>query len=480
MGPCLAPSGTDSVEPVPAASSDGGVSDGGFFPFNSTDLSIRECLVEIFGQVLYAELNTRPPSPSEGSAMGPCLAPSDASGAGASQPTQSPVPTCSLDGDQISSTAWITENNRLWDAEFLGQPPVEGVEDQSIGSADPRVIELDDGSYRMYFGAFEDGLMTGTSEDGKNWELGPQVLPAGTPHTSVVALPTGGWRLFAGANAPGLSMVKSFTTTNGIDFVEDPGFRLTDEVFPFGDIGSPFAFQMPDGTYRMYLTTVPKGEHIGQPGGNSTSWMVSATSTDMLVWTPDPAVLVEGLRHPVVVIEPDSSITIYGGEPLTKFSSTDGRTFTAPEYLDLRGMDFDVKRLSDGQVRVYSGAHDYDQGSWLRFSRSSTVSWSVAFKSQGLRDGVFVLDICVIGSSATPVEIHLVEPDHRTRNFDLELASISVRQGYPPYRTFITLEQPGPEPWLQVTDGTAVREWSFIEEFIHPWVQAYNRENDRP
>jgi hypothetical protein len=78
------------------------------------------------------------------------------------------------------------------------------------------------------------------------------------------------------------------------------------------------------------------------------------------------------------------------------------------------------------------------------------------------------------------VEIHLVEPDHRTRNFDLELASISVRQGYPPYRTFITLEQPGPEPWLQVTDGTAVREWSFIAEFIHPWVQAYNRENDRP
>ena len=410
--------------------------------------------------------------------MGPCMAPSDALGAGGSQSTQPPVSTCSLDGDQISSTAWITENNRLWDAEFLGQPPVEGVEDQSIGSADPRVIELADGSYRMYFGAFADGLMTGISEDGKNWELGPQVLPAGTPHTSVVALPTGGWRLFAGANAAGLSMVKSFTTANGIDFVEDPGFRLTDEVFPFGDIGSPFAFQMPDGTYRMYLTTVPKGEHIGQPGGNSASWMVSATSTDMLTWTPDPAVLVEDLRHPAVVIEPDSSITIYGGEPLTKLSSTDGRTFTAPEYLDLRGMDFDVKRLPDGQVRVYSGAHDYDQGSWLRFSRSSTVSWSVAFESQGLRDGVFVLDVCVIGSSATPVEIHLVEPDHRTRNLDLELASISVRKGQPPYRTSITLDQPGPEPWLQITDGTAVREWSFITEFIHPWVQTYNREND--
>tara|TARA_A100001037_G_scaffold299207_1_gene324318 strand:- start:251 stop:1489 length:1239 start_codon:yes stop_codon:yes gene_type:complete len=412
--------------------------------------------------------------------MGPCLAPSGASEEGGFQPAQPPVSTCSLEGDQVSSTAWITENGRFWDAEFLGQSPVEGVEDQSIGSADPRVIELDDGGYRMYFGAFADGLMTGTSPDGKNWELGPQVLPAGTPHTSLVALPTGGWRLFAGANAPGLSMVKSFTTTNGIDFVEDPGFRLTDEVFPFGDIGSPFAFEMPDGTYRMYLSTVPKGEHLGQPGGNSAYWMVGATSTDMLTWTPDPRVLVEGLRHPVVVIEPDSSITVYGGEPLTKLTSTDGHTFTAPEYLDLRGMDFDVKRLSDGQLRVYSGAHDYDQGSWLRFSRSSTVSWSVAFKSQGMRDGTFTLDICVTGSSAVPVEIHLVEPDHRTRKLDLESASVSVREGYPPYRTVITLEQPGPEPWLQITDGTAVREWSFVEEFILPWVQDYNQENDLP
>jgi hypothetical protein len=437
---------------------------------------MRDCLIGVFGTALYEELKERQPNPTEDAAMEPCRAAHDPSwGGNGSGPT--PVATCSLDGQQISNTAWITENNRLWDAAVLGQSPVPGVEDQSIGSSDPRVVELDDGGYRMYFSAFAAGLMTATSEDGKNWELGPKVLPARTPHTSVLALPTGGWRLFAGANALGLSMVKSFTTTNGIDFTEDLGFRLTDQDFPYGDIGSPFAFQMPDGTYRMYLTTVPKGEHIGQPGGNSSSWMVSATSIDMLAWTPDPVVAVEGLRHPVAVIEPDSSITVYAGEPLTKVSSADGRTFTAPDYLDLRGLDFDIKHLPDGQIRVYSGAHDFDEGSWLRISRSSTVSWSVAFAPQGLRDGVFTVEVCVIGSSDTPVEVQLVDPDHRTRDLDLESASISVQQGYPPYRTVVALETPQIEVNLQLTDGTALREWSYIEEFVTPWVEAFNASN---
>ena len=70
------------------------------------------------------------------------------------------------------------------------------------------------------------------------------------------------------------------------------------------------------------------------------------------------------------------------------------------------------------------------------------------------------------------MEIHLVEPDHRTRDLDLESASISVRQGYPPYRTVVALETPPNQPWLQITDGTAVREWSFLEEFVIPWVET--------
>ena len=35
---------------------------------------MRDCLVGIFGSALYAELNTRPPNPAEGAAMGPCMA----------------------------------------------------------------------------------------------------------------------------------------------------------------------------------------------------------------------------------------------------------------------------------------------------------------------------------------------------------------------------------------------------------------------
>ena len=43
----------------------------------------------------------------------------------------------------------------------------------------------------------------------------------------------------------------------------------------------------------MYLTAVPEGETVGGGGGNSKTWVVSATSVDMLKWDVDPLVVIE-------------------------------------------------------------------------------------------------------------------------------------------------------------------------------------------
>ena len=112
---------------MPAAPSDGGASGEGFFPFNSTDPAIRECLVEIFGQALYVELNTRPPSPSEGAAMGPCMAPSGAEGSGPGgsiyQPDSGSTVDCDLGTPSLPTLGWVIENEGVLDYRVLGHSP---------------------------------------------------------------------------------------------------------------------------------------------------------------------------------------------------------------------------------------------------------------------------------------------------------------------------------------------------------------------
>ena len=479
--------------------------DSGSHPFNTTDPNQRDCLLRGLGAELFEELlRGRHPNAAEGEVIGFCLSAGPSADAGARPaPTDEPRPVqgdgpdredgpavpepavCPTGQGPVSGLGWITEANRLMDAVTLGHSPVPGVLDQSIGASDPRVVQLADGTYRLYFAATPDGLTVAKSNDGVNWELEARtVIPSGMPHTSLVSLTDGGWRLFAVRNVSGGSVVKSFVSTDGIEFTEEPGDRLTNEDFPFGNIQSPFAFEMPDGSFRMYLTAYPEGEQAAQPNGYSVLRMVSATSDDMLSWSADPGVVVEGLDHPSAVVSDDGTITVYAGTPFTKLVSSDGRQFSQPEYLDLSGRDFDVKSMASGQLRIYSNGHDFDEGSWLRISRSTTVTWDAEISVRGYDsiNDVFTLDVCVTGSSATPIEVHLTDKDHRIRKLDFESSSVSVARGVPPFRTTITLDDGsvpgGPYDWrptksmLRLFDGVAIREWAIDEVFTDQHLAA--------
>ena len=457
-------------------------------PFVGLAQDIRECVAFTIGAARLPELAVVQAGPSELEALQVCIAdpsarilpppPEGDAGVGAEPDPAVEVGTSgppavecpAPDAGPTSSTAWITENGRLLDADDLGHSPVAGVEDQDIGSSDPRVVTLDDGSYRLYFAAFGDGVMTATSADGISWNLGPQALPPGGPHVSLVSLSGGGWRLYVVTDSAGVSYVESYTTTDGITFTVDEGRRITDLEFPYGPIQSPFVIRIADGTYRMYLTTVPKGESVGQAGGNSAHWMVSATSTDMLEWTADPTVAVTDMLHPWAGLEDDGSVTVYGGKVLTKLTSTDGATFSAPEYLDVWGADYHVVPLVGGQVRLYTGSHDYAEGSWIRVLRSGTVPWDVTLLDGGWVDGDFKLKVCVTGSSPTPIELHLTDQDFRYREPEREARAIDVASGVPPFEATVSLGSGGAvgeqdiERLLRITDGTAVREWRILEQ----------------
>ncbi len=499
MGPCLAPSGTDSVEPVPAASSDGGVSDGGFFPFNSADPAMRDCLVEIFGQALYAELNTRPPSPSEGAAMGPCMASSGAEGSGtgggSSQRGSSPTMDCGLTDPPEQSVGWVIENEGVLDYQVLGHSP--GID--IGGAADPRVVKLDDGRYRMYFAQpGEYGTGAAISPDGINWSVeAPKVLPRGLPHVTLLRLEDGSWRLFASSNEASRSgsVVLSFVSDDGIEFTQEEGYRLTQQDFPFGDIGSPFVIRQAAGDYRMYLSAVPEGETIGGAGGDSRTWVVGATSTDMLSWVVDPLVMIEDPSgwdwtgkdnmHPWVGVNEDGLFEMYSGlaGPATKRVSVDGRVFSDPEYLPVFGADYHVERLVDGEIRLYVGSGTPDTGGDIDILRSSDVWWDAEFVHRGdwphnddPDSVVFLMEICVKGSSSTPVEIQLFTGagPHAIgeRDQELEMVALSVRSGYPPFQSTLTLPRgedsrnfsggTGMESLLRVSDGIAMKEWQLM------------------
>jgi hypothetical protein len=133
--------------------------------------------------------------------------------------------------------------------------------------------------------------------------------------------------------------------------------------------------------------------------------------------------------------------------------------------------------LPDGQMRVYSGGYSDSEGSWLRISRSVTVQWDLEFTVRGfLGSDTFTVEVCVLGSSPTPIEIHLTQGDRRIRDTDLEATAISVREGYPPFHATVGLKRDWPSDSrnvgpnymkiLRVTDGTVIREWSFLEEFV--------------
>ena len=431
--------------------------------------------------------------------MGPCLAAAGAPSAGGpdpggtSQPNSGSTVDCELDTPPEQSVGWVIENEGVLDYQVLGHSPGINIG----GAADPRVVQLDDGRYRMYFGQpREYGTGAAISTDGINWSVeAPMVLRRGLPHVTLLRLEDGSWRLFAvdAENFP--AVVLSFISDDGIEFTQEEGYRLTEQDFPFGDIGTPFVIRQAEGGYRMYLTAVPEGETAGGAGGNSKTWVVSATSTDMLAWDVDPLVMIEdpdgqdwtGMdnMHPWVGVNEDGLFEMYSGlaGPATKRVSVDGRVFSDPEYLPVFGSDYHVERLADGEIRLYVGSGTPDTGGDIDILRSSDVWWDVEFavrRMWGDTDDpdsvVLSMEVCVKGSSSTPVEIQLFTGAGPfatgERDQELEMSALSVRSEYPPFQSTLTLPRgedsrefpggTGMESLLRVSDGIAMKEWKLM------------------
>ena len=125
----------------------------------------------------------------------------------------------------------------------------------------PEIVQLDDGSFRMYV---EDhgqsiytniGIISLKSLDGTNWTYEGIAL-AGASHPAIVRLPDGHWRLYFQTHEGGPASVGSALSDDGFIFVKESGQRLTSDRETEGaELRHPCVVALPEGGYRMYYDT---------------------------------------------------------------------------------------------------------------------------------------------------------------------------------------------------------------------------------
>ena len=337
------------------------------------DDSLKLCIQQSLGADIYEQLRSRPPSQVEMDIAGPCLS-------GNRKALECPAT------EGVTSTAWVEENT-LFSRHYYGmETPFEDRQGpfESTGSADPRVVLLPDGRYRMYFGGGPDlndvnYISTAISTDGVHFSLSDERIlehtreelraGVGGPHASFAPLDTGGWRAYSSTKSPDDRHVLSYMTEDGLQLVQDPGRRLTLNEVGGGDLMSPYVIRDPAGGYRMFLTKAPDGETVGQIGGNSTTWIVSATSDDGLNWSMTDQVIDEAMR-PSVLVNEDGTMEVWFigglGEGLLRMRNvmSDGDLSKGEiEIMHIQGGEADVHRISGGEYRVlWSRRHNLDEG----------------------------------------------------------------------------------------------------------------------
>jgi len=436
---------------------------------NGNDQIAKTCLLQAIGKTGYTAISSgSTPTKAQMDFAGPCLA------------GKRTVLTCDPPKD-VSSTAWVLENT-LFSRHYWGiETPFKGRQGpfESTGSADPRVIRLPDGSYRMYFagGDLKDStyVRTATSKDGINFSLAkPYILDVpkgsngGGAHLSLLPLDDGTWRIYSSTRSTQDRHVLSYSSPDGLQLTQEPGKRLTLNAVGGGDLMSPYVIADPAGGYRMFLTKVPEGEKIGQVGGNTTAWVVIAKSQDGLTWSITDQVI-DGSQRPSVIVKDDGSLELWVNHGMAsglfRINGKQDLSTAQHEYMNIWAVDADVHQLSNGEYRVYGGFGSVYEGGSIRVLRSVTVPWSVEIKHLGMNNSPEgdILGVCLHGESSDtltlethhslaeriPISTHIVQANGKAP-FDTALIHVGDE---PPHRDL----------WLTISDGQHIQEYRLTD-----------------
>jgi hypothetical protein len=267
--------------------------------------------------------------------------------------------------------------------------------------ADASAALLADGRVRLYMFAQGRGIVSAVSVTPEGASFTPESgtrLPDGAGMPRVVRTPSGGWRLFF-ISGDG---IKSATSTDGLTFTVENGFRITKEAAGFtgttvNAASGATVVRLADGRYRMYFSDLPRPGD--PPGGHR---IKSAVSADQLAWTveagirvgPGAPALTDSAEHPFALANADGSITLYYGkfaggggvtEGLYHSTSADGLTFEQETYDVFFGNDPDLLRLADGTLVLYYGQFNPQVGGTINLARCPEPVTAAASRRQRAR-----------------------------------------------------------------------------------------------
>ena len=250
---------------------------------------------------------------------------------------------------------------------------LDEIEDSSArGIADTSVAYMPDGRIRAYFSVGGVGIMSSISDDGINFELeeGTRLSP-GNGMPKIVTLDDGTYRMFFSTNGG----TKSAVSDDGFTFTIEDGYRVTNEQIGFEDkgyqIGKFAMVELASGLYRGYMHELGVVE-ITEKFARS---VPSAWSEDMLAWEADEGVRVGGGADVLSTSSREASPYRFDSNLITLFyvkddtseetgifystsEDADGLEFAVECSLDLEGASPFVLQLKDGSYLMY---HDVSE-----------------------------------------------------------------------------------------------------------------------
>lgn len=156
--------------------------------------------------------------------------------------------------------------------------------------ADADVVDLGNGSFRMYYAAepeianFKSQVYSAISTDGVTWTAEKEIRQ-GSTFPDVIKLPDGRWRMYYQSN----QVIKSAVSTDGLNFTDESGTRIdkTESGFDITNVAASSTVRLADGTYLMvYRGLIDKAYETSEKLPNQTMQLFFyATSPDGLTWT---------------------------------------------------------------------------------------------------------------------------------------------------------------------------------------------------
>lgn len=319
---------------------------------------------------------------------------------------------------------------------------------------DPDVFRV--GKEWFMFVHGQGGTVVARSDDGLKFRYHGVLPLQGWATTMPVPLGDGRLRLYAFEQKPGSNVVGSFISTDGLNWTQEPGARLTAEAGM--QITDPFVIRW-RGKWKMYFKThttprPPAGRGGSQGFANAPQPFDQQPPRPMQQdqqngpWNNDVLVYcatADGKTEQLGTFERAGVPTIarfsdgrllaafqhfpandqrHFDRVAASFSADEGKTWTKPEPIVVEGMDEGLARpfdptlvpLPDGRVRIYftsNRSRDFRQSTPQIYSAISTDGIHYTFEP-GVRFGIenrIVIDCAVVLHQGI---FHLYAPDNGT------------------------------------------------------------------